>query len=411
MAAWINEFHYDNAGADTGEFIEIAGAAGTNLSGWSLVLYNGNPTQLVSYNTLALSGTIANQQGGFGTISFSYPANGIQNGNTAGTEPDGIALVNGTTVVQFLSYEGSFTPLNGPAAGIASTDIGLFQTGSEPAGSSLHLIGTGDEYADFAWAATTDDSPGAVNAGQSFGSGVFETVSIADASVAEGDSGETILSFTVTRTGNTGAFTVNYATADGSAVSPGDYAADGGVLTFEAGGALSQTISVTVNGDTAAEADETLTVTLSGLVNGSGTTTIADGSATGTIVNDDLVFTEIGAIQGAGHRSPLATTTTGSPTGTNNIAQSANSGTARYNVEGVVTAIAANGFFMQDATPDADAATSDGIFVFTSTICTGRRSRSGRIGNSTNPSIVPPASGSILGECSIGVKSLGKSAT
>ena len=33
QSAWINEFHYDNAGADTGEFIEIAGAAGIDLSG------------------------------------------------------------------------------------------------------------------------------------------------------------------------------------------------------------------------------------------------------------------------------------------------------------------------------------------------------------------------------------------
>jgi hypothetical protein len=41
---WINEFHYDNAGTDAGEFIEIAGLAGTNLAGWQLVLYNGNPS-------------------------------------------------------------------------------------------------------------------------------------------------------------------------------------------------------------------------------------------------------------------------------------------------------------------------------------------------------------------------------
>jgi hypothetical protein len=39
---FINEFHYDTAGTDAGEFIEVAGLAGTDLSGWSLVLYNGN---------------------------------------------------------------------------------------------------------------------------------------------------------------------------------------------------------------------------------------------------------------------------------------------------------------------------------------------------------------------------------
>src|SRR5262249_6399341 len=56
---WINEFHYDNVGTDVGEFIEIAGAAGTNLSGYSLVLYNGDPASRQSYNTTALSGVIS----------------------------------------------------------------------------------------------------------------------------------------------------------------------------------------------------------------------------------------------------------------------------------------------------------------------------------------------------------------
>src|SRR5687768_934289 len=72
IAVFINEFHYDNSGGDTGEFIEIAGPAGTGLSGYSLVLYNG--ANGASYNTLALTGTIGNQQNGFGTVSFGYPA-------------------------------------------------------------------------------------------------------------------------------------------------------------------------------------------------------------------------------------------------------------------------------------------------------------------------------------------------
>lgn len=39
---FINEIHYDNSGTDSGEPIEIAGPAGTDLTGWSVVLYNGN---------------------------------------------------------------------------------------------------------------------------------------------------------------------------------------------------------------------------------------------------------------------------------------------------------------------------------------------------------------------------------
>jgi hypothetical protein len=38
---FINELHYDNVGTDSGEAIELAGPAGTDLTGWTLVLYNG----------------------------------------------------------------------------------------------------------------------------------------------------------------------------------------------------------------------------------------------------------------------------------------------------------------------------------------------------------------------------------
>ncbi|WP_240617941.1 hypothetical protein [Methylomonas sp. Kb3] len=161
---FINEIHYDNAGTDSGEAIEIAGPAGTNLSGWSLVLYNGNGG--ASYNSKALSGVIADQTGtGFGTLSFSYPADGIQNGG-----PDGIALVNGSTVVQFLSYEPSpFTAVGGPANGMTSLDIGVAETNSTPVGQSLQLKGTGNSYENFTWNAPATNSFGAVNNSQNFG--------------------------------------------------------------------------------------------------------------------------------------------------------------------------------------------------------------------------------------------------
>ena len=32
---FVNELHYDNAGTDAGEAIEVAGPAGTDLAGWS----------------------------------------------------------------------------------------------------------------------------------------------------------------------------------------------------------------------------------------------------------------------------------------------------------------------------------------------------------------------------------------
>ncbi|HET9865419.1 MAG TPA: hypothetical protein VFP37_18430, partial [Steroidobacteraceae bacterium] len=42
QAVRFSELHYDNAGTDAGEAIEISGPAGTDLTGWSVLLYNGN---------------------------------------------------------------------------------------------------------------------------------------------------------------------------------------------------------------------------------------------------------------------------------------------------------------------------------------------------------------------------------
>src|SRR5688572_19626637 len=167
-AVFINEIHYDNTGTDAGEAIEVAGPAGTNLTGWSIVLYNG--ANGLSYDTDALSGVIANQQSGFGTVTLSYPSNGIQNGN-----PDAIALVNGSTVVQFLSYGGAFTALNGPANGMTSTNIGVTESTSTPLGHSLQLSGTGCTYEDFTWNAPAANTFGFVNTGQTSSCGGGDT--------------------------------------------------------------------------------------------------------------------------------------------------------------------------------------------------------------------------------------------
>ena len=160
VPVFINELHYDNSGSDSGEGAEVAGPAGTDLSGWSLVAYNGNGGG--QYNTVSLSGVIPNSQNGYGAVFFSV--SGLQNG-----APDGIALVDNTgTAVQFLSYEGSFTASDGPAAGMTSTDIGVSEGGSTPAGYSLQLQGSGSVYADFTWAGPITNTYDAVNTGQTF---------------------------------------------------------------------------------------------------------------------------------------------------------------------------------------------------------------------------------------------------
>ena len=164
-SVWINELHYDNDGDDVGEAVELAGVAGTDLTGWRLELYNGSDGTV--YDTTNLAGTISNQQNGFGTVAVEYPQNGLQNGS-----PDALALVDvDENVVQFLSYEGTFEGTDGAAVGLTSTDIGVAEGSGTAAGTSLQLTGTGESAADFSWTDSAEASFGQVNAGQIFGEG------------------------------------------------------------------------------------------------------------------------------------------------------------------------------------------------------------------------------------------------
>ncbi|MEP7001326.1 MAG: Ig-like domain-containing protein, partial [bacterium] len=58
----FSEIHYDNSGTDVGEAIEIEGPLGTSLAGWSIVLYEGNPSSatipLKVYSTTAVTGSL-----------------------------------------------------------------------------------------------------------------------------------------------------------------------------------------------------------------------------------------------------------------------------------------------------------------------------------------------------------------
>lgn len=174
QSVFINEIHYDNVGTDEGEAIEIAGPATTDLTDWKVVLYNGSNGTV--YETINLSGTIPDQQNGFGTLTFSGPSSGFQNG-----APDGLALVNASnTVIQFLSYEGVFTAVGGFADGLTSSDIGVTEVSSTPVGFSLQLTGSGDTYGEFTWAAAQANTMGAKNTGQTFTTVNAATLSIFD---------------------------------------------------------------------------------------------------------------------------------------------------------------------------------------------------------------------------------------
>jgi len=159
QSTWINEFHYDNSGGDVGEFVEVV--SGVDASLYQIVLYNGSTG--ASYSTFNLSLATTSTDSGY---TF-YVANiaGIQNG-----APDGIALVDDSgTVLEFISYEGTFMASNGPAAGMSSTDVGISEPGA--IGESIQLSGTGSQASDFVWGGPTAESPGSINSGQSLTAG------------------------------------------------------------------------------------------------------------------------------------------------------------------------------------------------------------------------------------------------
>ena len=110
------------------------------------------------------------------------------------------------------------------------------------------------------------------------------SLSINNVTALEGPPGTTNFVFTVTLSAASGqTVTVDFATANGSAVAPGDYATNSGVLTFNSG-TLTQTITIQVVGDAVAEPNETFTVNLSNATNA---TVSGTGIGTGTITNDD----------------------------------------------------------------------------------------------------------------------------
>jgi uncharacterized delta-60 repeat protein len=116
-----------------------------------------------------------------------------------------------------------------------------------------------------------------------YSGGANRNLSIADTSITEGNTGKANAVFTVTLSAaTTSTVTVNFATANGTALAGKDYVKTTGKVTF-APGQTSKTIAVPVVGEKLKEKNETFSVTIS-LPTNAGT---AKASAVGTIVNND----------------------------------------------------------------------------------------------------------------------------
>jgi hypothetical protein len=118
------------------------------------------------------------------------------------------------------------------------------------------------------------------------------SLSIADVTVTEGNSGAANAVFTVTLSeASVQTVTVNFATANSTATAGSDYVTNFGLLTFSPG-EISKNIPVVVNGDTAIEVNEAFFVNLTNASNA----WIADGQGIGTILSDDAAPTTLSNI-------------------------------------------------------------------------------------------------------------------
>jgi len=164
-AIWINEFHYDNSGADDGEFGEVVVApdmANVPLGNINLLLYNGSNGE--TYGAVHSLDTFAVGENISGFTFYSKLISSIQNGPV-----DGLALDVAGSALEFISYGGTFTATNGAHGGIASTDVGVVESTDTEVGFSLYRTGAFDATASdfgFTWAGPSANTRGALNTAQ-----------------------------------------------------------------------------------------------------------------------------------------------------------------------------------------------------------------------------------------------------
>jgi uncharacterized protein len=161
---FISEFHYDNTGTDSGEFVEVTLPPGTTSAGLSIVRYNGGNGAVYTSPTAPALPVVTAPADASAVAVIDYPVDGLQNG-----APDGLALVrNGTEVLEFISYEGAMTATGGPGhvagdtAASTSTDVGVSETNSTPIGQSLSKV-YDTTKGTYAWTGPAASTKGQVN--------------------------------------------------------------------------------------------------------------------------------------------------------------------------------------------------------------------------------------------------------
>jgi len=279
-SVYINEIHYDNTGIDQGEGVEVAGPSGTDLSCYSLLFYNG--TDSLEDPATTLTGIIPDFGCGYGVVWF--PISGIQNGPS-----DAIGLHNtcNSNLVQFLSYEGVITAIDGPAAGVTSTDIGVSEVGSA-IGTSLQLVGSGISYNDFTWSGPITSTPDLANGGQIFCVGDTIISFVGSEITVNENVGTFTIDLSITNPSISNAFSVDVVYSTGTATLSSDFTFATQTITFPANDSTNKTATITIIDDQLPEINETIVLILQNVSNG--VKLGADSVYTITIKGNDIVL-------------------------------------------------------------------------------------------------------------------------
>lgn len=343
-----------NSGAPLrSDFVELfnAGSENVSLEGWSVQYASSTGT---SWQRTNLSGSIApgqyylvKQADGSNTAAPALPAPDATGSIAMAAGAGKVALVgNQTTLSGACPLGGAVIDFVGFGAGTNCAETAPTATLGNATAALRKGAGctdTGNNAADFDVAAPAPRNSATTAA--PCGGPVIPALSVADVAIEEGDASGSVLRFTfrLSAPAPAGGVRFDVATADGSAVAGEDYIATQARLEIAEGG-REAFLDVPLIGDAVPEPDETFLVRVSNVEGAS----VERGEATGTIRNDDIVLVPIHAIQGSGSTSPLE----GQVVVT----------------EGIVTARRSNGFFLQtaDGEDDGDPATSEGLFVFTS---------------------------------------------
>ena len=200
-------------------------------------------------------------------------------------------LTTGTSSVQYATVDGTATAAS-DFTGIAATTLS-FAAGETAKTVTVNVSGDNVAEPRETFSIKLSSPSGATIADDTglatvFDDDVLPTIGIGDASVTEGNSGATTATFTITRSGvSVGSSSVRYATAPGTASAESDFIGVSATTVTFGPAETTKTLSVSVKGDTVAEAAETLSVRLSSPVGA----TISDDTGTATIFDDDAPAT------------------------------------------------------------------------------------------------------------------------